>query len=499
MLGCWQFAEHGLLMDVQREDLADVCELDYLLAIEGLLVPGGIAGLWRWLRYMKCGPCSPALASGRVCFREEAVRPIMSQRYLTSRALVSWRGVVMESANGVFVGKDMRDASDVFFTRDMLSRHALISGVSGMGKTVFLRNLAVGFLELKARGECDGSVVVLDAFGDLLPALAADVPADLRDVMRVLDFGGDPLPELNLLDPKLYFDRDWCAGVLTYALRGVLPNWGARLEDSVSFGVKALYDYNAHRDTPRDSMLTVLDLLPLFEPAGAPGETSELQRRVMERVSDPMLLRWFDALWGWSLGLRREAFGALSARLDVGSWGGRGAAVLGQGVSSDSLSDLFGADAVVLVSLGSGRLGRAVQCVLSGALMGMYWGALQQRHWRGLERSQSVLFADGIGDMPGASWDRLLEESRKFGCSAVLSTQTLEGLGGVDVLSNAGCLVSFRSSLLDASTLSRSLGGSLADDLLQMAPGCAYVRLMDGHRVYPVFSLRVDSAAEGNG
>ena len=406
------------------------------------------------------------------------------------------------------MGKTIGDGGDVVLTRDTLSRHALVTGVSGTGKTNFMRRLAGGFLELNARGDCDDLVVVFDAAGDLTAGLLADLPSELLDRVRVLDFGGERLPDLNLLDPRLYFDADWCAKAVTDGLRTASSAWGARLEDVFSFGLRAICEYNSHRDTGVDEMLTLLDLPRLLDSNVAVGDgrvlqddRSEFQQLVMSRVSDYNVLRWFDGMWKWPSGSRREMTGSVWARLDIGGHGHRGTAVLGQWRTSEDLVDLFGVGGVVLVSFGGPGMSRTLRSFLSAALMGMYTGALRWGFDRGMERRPSFLFADEVGAIPGGCWEEVLSEYRKYGCSAVLSTSLLDGLQGGEqvLLPNVGCLVSFRSSPWDASTLCRCLRGPVSEsDLLGLDSGCGYLMLSDGYQAHPASLVRFAPPSGGD-
>lgn len=128
---------------------------------------------------------------------------------------------------------------------------------------------------------------------------------------------------VNPLDPVVHPDRDLCVDRVRRALwracaeRGdsSLHGLGPRSVTVAEMGLSALYDYNAHPDTPPSDRLGVLDLLPLLDGDGAGFSILPFREWVLSRVSDPRTLRWFQTFASWPDSARSEACSILRARL----------------------------------------------------------------------------------------------------------------------------------------------------------------------------------------
>ena len=84
-------------------------------------------------------------------------------------------------------------------------------GGSGAGKSTLLMHILAYKLDRKARDLDGDAVVVLDPHADLVRDTLKMVPPEVAGRVRLLDFGGaGRVPGMNLLDPYLFPDRDWC-------------------------------------------------------------------------------------------------------------------------------------------------------------------------------------------------------------------------------------------------------------------------------------------------
>ena len=417
--------------------------------------------------------------------------------------------------SGPLVGVSGQNKDQIRLPESAIRKHAIIMGKSGVGKSTMIKHVLAHKLERKARGDDAGAVVVIDPHAELVRDVLKMVPEEISHKVRLLDFGRmDRVPGINLVDPVLFPDRDRCVDTIVNTVRHLWDHWGGRLEDLLKRSLLIIYEYNSHPETPRSEMLTMLDILALLEEGKEVGqgaskrtEESGFQRHVMSRVSDPRLKEWFKAYMGWDRALRSEAVGPVHSRIGAYASNMRAAVIMGQRESTINLSDVLSEGLVLLVSTAQGTIGVGPAALMGGTMVSLVESALRdQESLAADKRAKCLLVCDEFQTVTGANWEGMLAESRKYGCSLMLATQSLARLDTPErklkagILGNVGCIVGYQMSAEDAHIIAPEMDSERVQEnfLVNLHPHNCYVRINSDSKCFSAFSMQTLPPPEVN-
>ena len=215
--------------------------------------------------------------------------------------------VLLPSARGVKVGALVGDTTagtprEIRFPDDLLHRHHLYVARTRMGKSTLMSHIAAHKMREKAAGRDSDAIIVVDPHADLVGGLLEQVPESLAGQVRLIDLADDGgAPGVNLLDTRIFADRDRTADSVVRVARGLWEQWGPRMQSILEHTVKSLHEANAHPSTHAGEQHTILDGLPLLSDA-------KFRNGVLAKVSDPYLLEWWARdFGGWRREYRAEA------------------------------------------------------------------------------------------------------------------------------------------------------------------------------------------------
>ncbi len=390
----------------------------------------------------------------------------------------------------------------IHFPADLLRRHHLYVARTRMGKSTLMHHLVAHKLREKAAGRDGDAIVVVDPHADLVDALAAQVPEDLVDTVRLVDLGdATGAPGINLLDTRVFADRDRTADSVVRVARGLWDQWGPRMQSILEQMVKSLHEANAHPDTDAGDQYTILDGLRLL----ADGK---FRGGVLGKVSDPYLLEWWARDFAsWHRQYRAEALAPVQTRLSYYASSKRARAILGQSRSTINLRRVILDGGVLLVSTAQGAAGRDVAALVGASLLNLVDAVIREQGGRPPEQRRGVLVVvDELQAMPGVDYESMLSELGKFGASFVLATQSLAKLDDLSptlrdtLLANVGCLAVFQVAGGDARQLVWELGKDRVseDDITSLPVHHCYVRATVGTERMPAFSMLVRKPTPGD-
>ena len=357
-------------------------------------------------------------------------------------------------------------------------------------------------------GKDNDAIVVIDPHADMVREVLTLVPPEIAHKVRLLDFGRmDRVPGINLVDPLLFPDRDRAVDTIISTVRNLWEHWGTRLEDILKNSLQATWEWNAHPDTPRDEMLTMLDILSLLEDGGevdgrgrdARTKMSPFQSRVMRRVRDPRIKQWFQMYLGWPRDTRAEAVGPVHSRVGAYASNQRASVVMGQQESTINLSNVLEEGLVLLVSTAQGSIGQGPAALMGGTIVSLVDSALQdQENIEPSKRARCFLVCDEFQSVTGAPWESMFAESRKYGCSLMLATQSLVRLDTGErqlragVLGNVGVILSYQVSAEDARLISSEMDSTRVPErlLVNLNSHHCCVRINSDTTCYPSFTMR---------
>ena len=217
-------------------------------------------------------------------------------------------------------------------------------------------------LREKAAGRDNDAIIVVDPHADLVAGILEQVPESLIDKVRLIDLGDrSRTPGINLLDTRIFADRDRTADSVVRVARGLWEQWGPRMQSILEQTVKTLHEANEHPDTEEYQQHTILDGLRLLS-------NEPFRNSVLARVSDPYLLEWWARdFGGWHRQYRAEALAPVQTRLSYYASSKRARAILGQPRSTIDLRETILDGGVLLVSTAQGVVGRDVAALVGAS------------------------------------------------------------------------------------------------------------------------------------
>ena len=391
---------------------------------------------------------------------------------------------------------------EIRFPDDLLRRHHLYVARTRMGKSTLMHHIVSHKLREKAAGRDGDAIVVVDPHADLVAGLLEQVPESIMDRVRLIDLADDAgAPGINLLDTRIFADRDRTADSVVRVARGLWEQWGPRMQSILEHTVKTLHEANAHPDTDAGEQHTILDGLKLLSDGKFRGE-------VLAKVSDPYIMEWWERDFGsWHRQYRAEALAPVQTRLAYYASSKKARAILGQSRSTIDLRETILDGGVLLVSTAQGTAGRDVAALVGASLLNLVDSVVrEQESLPQHQRRGALVVVDEMQSMPGVDYESMLSELGKFGASFILATQSLAKLEDLSrtmqdtLLANVGCLAVFQVAGSDARRLVWELGRDRVseDDITSLAVHHCYVRATVGTERLPAFSMMVRKPEPGD-
>ena len=395
---------------------------------------------------------------------------------------------------GALVGETTAGAPrEIRFPDDLLRRHHLYVARTRMGKSTLMGHLVAHKLREKAAGRDGDAIVVVDPHADLVADLLEQVPASLIDQVRLIDLAAEEgAPGINLLDTRIFADRDRTADSVVRVARGLWEQWGPRMQSILEQTVKTLHEANTRLE--REDQYTILDGLRLLSDERFRGD-------VLGLVTDPYLLEWWARdFGGWRREYRAEALAPVQTRLSYYASSKRARAILGQPRSTIDLRRTILDGGVLFVSTAQGSAGRDVAALVGASLLNLVDSVIREQERLPQEQRRGALVVvDEMQSMPGVDYESMLSELGKYGASFVLATQSLAKLADLSptmqdtVLANTGCLAVFQVAGADAQQLVWELDRDRisVEDIVSLPVHHCYVRATVGSERMPAFSMKV--------
>ena len=405
---------------------------------------------------------------------------------------------LLPSAKGVRGGAPVGQTTtgnprEVSFPEDLLRRHHLYVARTRMGKSTLMHHIVAHKLREKAAGRDTDAIVVVDPHADLVAGLLEQVPESLVDQVKLIDLAEEwGAPGINLLDTRVFADRDRTADSVVRVAHGLWEQWGPRMQSILEHTVKSLHE--ANEQVEADRQYTILDGSRLLS-------DDKFRREVLAKVSDPFLLRWWARDFGsWRRETRADALAPVQTRLAYYASSKKARAILGQSRSTIDLRRTIQEGGILLVSTAQGSVGRDVAALVGASLLNLVDSVVREQERLPLvQRRGALVVVDEMQSMPGVDYEAMLSELGKYGASFILATQSLAKLNDLSltmrdtVLANVGCLAVFQVAGSDARQLVWELGKDRVseDDIVSLDVHHCYVRATVGVERMPAFSMMV--------
>ena len=413
--------------------------------------------------------------------------------------------VLLPTARSVSGGAHVGDTTTgtprkIHFPDDLLRRHHLYVARTRMGKSTLMHHIVAHKMREKAAGRDGDAIVVVDPHADLVGGLLEHVPPEIADRVRLIDLADERgAPGVNLLDTRIFADRDRTADSVVRVAKGLWEQWGPRMQSILEQTVKTLHEANEQMDA--GEQYTILDGLRILS-------DDDFRSDVLEMVSDPYLLQWWARDFGnWRRETRADALAPVQTRLSYYASSKRARAVLGQSRSTIDMRRVIREGGILFVSTAQGTAGRDVAALVGASLLNLVDAVIREQGSLPFEQRRGALVVvDEMQSMPGVDYESMLSELGKFGASFILATQSLAKLDDLSrtmrdtLLANVGCLAVFQVAGSDARQLVWELGKERVteDDITSLPVHQCYVRATVGTERMDAFSMKVAKPEPGD-
>ena len=329
------------------------------------------------------------------------------------------------TSGGALVGETTTGpARKIHFPHDLLRRHHLYVARTRMGKSTLMEHVIAHKLKEKAAGNDHDAIIVVDPHADLVGSLLAQVPESLIDSVKLIDLADRRgFPGINLLDTRIFADRDRTADSVVRVAHGLWEQWGPRMQSILEHAVKSLHEANEKREP--ENQYTILDGLRILS-------DDDFRDEALAQVDDHHLLRWWAREFGaWRRDYQGMALAPVQTRLAYYASSKTVRAILGQPRFTIDLRETILEGGILLVSTAQGAVGRDVAALVGSSILNLVDGVIREQGSLPPEQRRGALVVvDEMQTMPGVDYESMLSELGKFGANFILATQSLAKLGG---------------------------------------------------------------------
>ena len=415
--------------------------------------------------------------------------------------------ILSPSARAVSEGAYLGDTVDsrprrIHLPEDAIRRNQFLVARTRMGKSTVMNHVVTHLMREKAAGRNDDAIIVVDPHADLVEDLLKQVPGSILDSVYLIDLADKKqAPGINLLDSRVFPDRDRTADSVVRVAHGLWDQWGPRMQSILEHTVKSLHEYNCHPDTGEDQQLTILDGSRMLS-------DRRFRNKVLLRVADPYIVSWWGGVFlDWTRTIQSEAISPVQTRLAYYSSSKKARSILGQRRSTLDLREVIAKGGVLLVSTAQGDVGPEVSGLVGASLLNLVDSVIREQGRLPRDRRRGALVVvDEMTSIPGVDYESMLSELGKFGASFMLATQSLGRLDKLSptmrdtLLANVGCLAVFQVAGEDAKQLIDELDRDRVgvEDLVSLPVHHCYVRATVGGQREPTYSLAVRRPEPGD-
>lgn len=344
-------------------------------------------------------------------------------------------------------------------------RHMYVVGSTGMGKTEFLKNMAIQDIEA-GRG-----LAYIDPHGDAADDLLDHIPAErIKDVIY-LDPGDLSHPiAFNVMEKVDYEFRH----LVTSGLLGVFKKifgveaWSGRMEYILNNTILALLEY------PDATLLGINKML----------SNKEYRNKVVANLKDPIVRSfWVDEFAKYTERFAAEATPAIQNKIGQFVSNNLIRNIIGQIHSTIDVRKIMDEGKIFIVNLSRGKIGEDASRLLGALLVTkIQLAAMSRVDIAEKDRLDFYLYVDEFQHFATESFANILSEARKYHLSLIMAHQYIKQMEEpvMDaVFGNVGTIVSFRVGAEDGEFLEKWFQPDfLMNDIVNLGKYNIYLKLM---------------------
>lgn len=367
-----------------------------------------------------------------------------------------------------FAETDFRNKKTKFGIKNKdRSRHMYVIGMTGMGKSTMLENLAIQDIQ---SGE---GVAFIDPHGGTAEKLLSYVPEHrIKDVVYFAPFDAEYPLSFNVLDDVDANRRHLVVGGLMSAFKKIwVDAWSARMEYILQNILHALLEY------PGSTLLGVNRML----------SDKDYRKKVVDNITDPSVKAfWVEEYAKYTDKFAAEAAPAIQNK--VGQFTGNPLIrnLVGQPKSSFDIRELMDNRKILIMNLSKGRMGEGNSNLIGSMLITkMYLAAMSRADVSESEMKHLPPFnfyVDEFQSFASDSFANILSEARKYKLNLTIAHQYVEQMSEdvkAAVFGNVGSMVVFRVGSTDAEIFEKEFAPFFTlEDIVSLGQRQIYLRLM---------------------
>lgn len=373
-----------------------------------------------------------------------------------------------ELTETVFLGETSFRNEKVRFgiKQDDRRRHMYVVGSTGMGKSEFLKSMAIQDIEA-GRGVC-----FIDPHGDTAESLLDYIPEErIKDVVY---FDPDDLEypiAFNVMEAVGGFDY---RHLVASGLLGVFKKiwgaevWSGRMEYVLNNTILALLEY------PGSTLLGINRMM----------SGKEYRKKVVANITDPIVKSfWTDEFAKYTDKFAVEASAAIQNKVGQFTSNNVIRNILGQPKSKINIRKIMDEGKILIVNVSKGKIGEDASRLLGAFLITkIQLAAMSRVNIPESERRDFFLYVDEFQNFATESFANILSEARKYHLSLVMAHQYIKQMEEhvMDaVFGNVGTIISFRVGAEDAEFLEKWFQPDfMMNDIVNLGKRSMYIKLM---------------------
>ena len=349
--------------------------------------------------------------------------------------------------------------------QDDRRRHMYVVGSTGMGKSEFLKNMAIQDIEA-GRG-----IAFLDPHGDPSNDLLDYIPEDrIKDVIY-LDPGDLSYPiAFNVMEKVDFEYRHLVASGLLGVFKKIfgVEVWSGRMEYILNNTILALLEY------PDATLLGINRML----------SNKEYRKKVVDNVKDPIVKSfWVDEFAKYTERFAAEATPAIQNKIGQFISNNLIRNIIGQTSSTIDIRKIMDEGKILIVNLSRGKIGEDASRLLGALLVTkIQLAAMSRVDIAEKDRRDFYLYVDEFQHFATESFANILSEARKFHLSLVVAHQYIKQMEEPvrdAVFGNVGTIISFRVGAEDGEFLEKWFQPDfMMNDIVNLGKFNIYLKLM---------------------
>jgi hypothetical protein len=371
-------------------------------------------------------------------------------------------------------------------------RHLYVIGKSGVGKSVFLQNLAIQDIK-NGHG-----VAVIDPHGDLVEHILTHIPKERADDVILFNPSDVERPiGLNMLETKTDDQKDFAVQEMIAIFYKLFP----------PEMIGPMFEHNM-----RNVMLT------LMADINDPGTVIDIPRMFtddsyvkiyLKKLKDPVVRAFWEKEMAKTSDFHKsEMLGYLISKVGRFVENEMMRNIMGQQKSGFDFREVMDKQKILLVNLSKGTTGE-VNAKLLGLIIvaKLQMAALGRADIAEADRKDFYLYIDEFQNFITDSISTILSEARKYKLDLIIAHQYMgqlmddKGHAAIRdaVLGNAGTICSFRIGPDDAEILEKEFAPTFGSyDLINVEQYTAYTKLLIDNIASRPFNMLMYPPQKGN-